>query len=79
VTTTVKTPSGMSAAFTDRMNAGDLDGLVGLLAPDAVSRTPAGEVLTDPTKIRADLAGLLARRPTWSTRCGTASPAVTSL
>ena len=63
MTITVKTPSDMSAAFTDRMNAGDLDGLVGLLAPDAVSRTPAGEILTDPTKIRADLAGLVARRP----------------
>jgi ketosteroid isomerase-like protein len=63
VVTTVKTPTDMSAAFTDRMNAGDLDGLIGLLAPDALSRTPAGEILTDPAKIRADLAGLLARRP----------------
>ena len=63
MSTTGETPSDMSAAFAARMNAGDLDGLVGLLAPDAVSRTPAGEILTDPTQIRADLAGLLARRP----------------
>ena len=58
----VKTPSDMSAAFADRLNAGDLEGLVGLLAPDAVSRTPQGEILTDPTKIRADLAGLISRQ-----------------
>ena len=62
MTTTIKTPSDMSAAFADRLNAGDLDGLAGLLAPDAVSRTPQGAVLTDPTSIRADLAGLISRQ-----------------
>lgn len=58
-----KTAFDMSTAFQDRVNAGDLDGLIELLAPDAVSRSVRGEVLTDPEKIKADLAGLLAGKP----------------
>ncbi|AEV84251.1 putative hydrolase [Actinoplanes sp. SE50] len=57
------TPFDMSGTFQQKVNDGDLEGLLGLLSPEAVSRTVQGEVLTDPAKIRADLAGLLSARP----------------
>ncbi len=50
----------MTSAFDARLNNGDLDGLLALLAPGAISRTPQGEVLEDPEAIRANLAGLIA-------------------
>ncbi|WIM98749.1 nuclear transport factor 2 family protein [Actinoplanes oblitus] len=60
---TVTTAFDMSAAFQELVNGRDLDGLLDLFGPGAVSRTVGGEVLTDPDRIRADLAGLLAGNP----------------
>jgi uncharacterized protein (TIGR02246 family) len=59
----VETPFDMSMAFQDAVNAADLDGLLALLAPDAVSRTVRGEVLTTAAAIKEDLAGLIAGNP----------------
>lgn len=53
-------PIDMSSAFDAHLNGGDLDGLVALLAPDAISRTPQGELLDQPEAIRDDLAGMIA-------------------
>jgi len=56
----VATASDMSSAFDLRLNDGDIDGLIALLAPAAISRTPQGEVLNNPADIRANLAGMIA-------------------
>ena len=53
----------MPIVFQDRVNAGDLDGLLALVAPGAVSRALTGEVLTTPDEIRTEMAGLLAGHP----------------
>jgi len=50
----------ISSTFDSRLSDGDLEGLLELLAPDAVSRTPQGEVLSDPDSIRENLAGMIA-------------------
>ena len=60
MTTIVENAFDMSSAFDTRLNDGDIDGLLALLAPGAVSRTPQGEVLDDRQAIRDDLAGLIA-------------------
>ncbi|HWC79545.1 MAG TPA: nuclear transport factor 2 family protein [Pseudonocardiaceae bacterium] len=59
MTNTVNDAFDMSSAFDTRLNDGDLEGLLALLAPGAISRTPQGEVLEDPQAIRANLAGLI--------------------
>lgn len=59
MTTTIETALDLSPAFDERLNAGDLDGLMALLAEGAVSRTPEGSVLTARDDIRANLAGLI--------------------
>lgn len=56
----VQHPMDMAHAFDARLNAGDVDGLLALLAPQAVSRTPQGEVLEDREAIRANFAELVA-------------------
>jgi ketosteroid isomerase-like protein len=59
MSTVIDTAIDMSSAFDRRLNDGDLEGLLSLLATDAVSRTPQGEVLTDPQAIRDNLAGMI--------------------
>jgi uncharacterized protein (TIGR02246 family) len=50
-------------AFTDRVHAGDLDGLVALYEPLAVFEPRPGVVVYGRDAIREALAGLLALRP----------------
>jgi ketosteroid isomerase-like protein len=60
MTTVVENPIDMSSAFDGRLNGGDIDGLMELLAPGAISRTPQGDVLQDAASIRENLAGMIA-------------------
>jgi uncharacterized protein (TIGR02246 family) len=50
--------------FTDRLNAGDLDGLVGLYEPTAVFEPQPGTVVHGHAEIRQALEELLATDPT---------------
>ena len=49
--------------FTDRLHAGDLEGLVALYEPDAVFEVEPGTVVAGRDAIREALAGLVAMRP----------------
>lgn len=50
-------------AWQDRFNAGDLDGLLALYAPDVTYVNPDGVELVGRAATRADYAGLLALKP----------------
>jgi uncharacterized protein (TIGR02246 family) len=62
--TTPSTPEELMGAFADRLNAGDLDGLVALYEPEAVFEAQPGVLARDHAAIRAALEQLLALRPT---------------
>jgi uncharacterized protein (TIGR02246 family) len=61
------TPEALMRAFTDRVHAGDLDGLVALYEPSAVFEPQPGVVVCGRDAIRQALAELLALRPTMVT------------
>ena len=54
-----QTPEEITRLFVERANAGDLDGMVALYAPDAVLAFPPGSESVGHDAIRAVLAGLL--------------------
>lgn len=58
------TPEALMRSFTDRVHAGDLDGLVALYEPAAVFEPRPGVVVEGRQAIRQALAELLALRPT---------------
>jgi uncharacterized protein (TIGR02246 family) len=58
------TPAALMRTFTDRVHAGDLDGLVALYEPAAVFEPQPGVVVEGRQAIRQALAELLALRPT---------------
>lgn len=58
------TPEALMRAFTGRMHAGDIDGLVALYEPSAVFEPQPGVVVRGRDAIRQALAELLALRPT---------------
>jgi len=58
------TPEALMRSFTDRVQAGDLDGLVALYEPAAVFEPQPGVVVEGRPAIRQALAELLALRPT---------------
>jgi uncharacterized protein (TIGR02246 family) len=58
------TPAGLMRVFTDRIHAGDLDGLVALYEPAAVFEPRPGVVVEGREAIRQALGDLLALRPT---------------
>ncbi|MCC3770614.1 SgcJ/EcaC family oxidoreductase [Streptomyces sp. UNOC14_S4] len=53
--TQVLEPARLPFAFEDALNAGDVDAVLALFSPDATMRTPAGEVLTGPEELRAEI------------------------
>jgi ketosteroid isomerase-like protein len=69
-------PEDLSRFIVDRLNAGDLDGLVALYEPDAVLALPGGRVAAGSTQIRAAYQRLLAGRQVFTP--GTARPTVRS-
>lgn len=65
-------PEDLSRLVVERLNAGDVDGLVALYQPDAVLALPGGLSATGSEAIRAAFTRLLADRPTFTP--GTARP-----
>jgi ketosteroid isomerase-like protein len=57
------TPEDITRQFVDRVNAGDVDGLVDLYEPDAIIAFPPGEITQGHTAIRALYEAMLAQHP----------------
>ncbi|MCX4746040.1 nuclear transport factor 2 family protein [Kitasatospora sp. NBC_01287] len=55
-------PARLPIVFQDALNAGDVDGVLALFAPDAGMRTVAGEQLTGAAALRAEISGTVAAR-----------------
>jgi ketosteroid isomerase-like protein len=58
-------PEDLSRLIVERLNAGDIDGLVALYEPDAVLALPGGQVAIGSDQIRLAFERLLADRPTF--------------
>jgi ketosteroid isomerase-like protein len=58
-------PEDLSRLIVERLNAGDVDGLVALYEPDAVLALPNGQIATGAGEIRQTYAQLVADRPTF--------------
>jgi ketosteroid isomerase-like protein len=56
-------PDDLSRLIVQRLNAGDVDGVVALYEPDAVLALPDGQVATGAEEIRAVYDQLLADKP----------------
>jgi ketosteroid isomerase-like protein len=56
-------PEDLSRLIVERLNAGNVDGLVALYEPDAVLALPDGQVATGSDEIRRAYERLLADRP----------------
>lgn len=67
-------PEDLARFFTERANAGDVDGLVALYEPDAVLAFPSGRITIGREAIRQVYAELLAPGPTFAP--GAQSPAL---
>ena len=59
-------PEDLSRLVVERLNAGDVEGLVALYEPDAVLALPNGRVATGSREIRQAYAHLVADRPTFA-------------
>ncbi|BAW04150.1 DUF4440 domain-containing protein [Nocardia seriolae] len=62
MTNTIPDPALLPALFEQHLNAGDVDGVLALFAPDATMRTTAGTVITGPDALRAEITGTVAAR-----------------
>jgi ketosteroid isomerase-like protein len=56
-------PEDLSRMVVERLNAGDVDGLVGLYEPDAVMALPGGQSATGAEEIRTAYDQFVAGRP----------------
>jgi ketosteroid isomerase-like protein len=61
-----KQPEELSRLIVERLNAGDVDGLVALYEPDAVLALSDGQVATGAEEIRKAYERLVASRPTFA-------------
>jgi ketosteroid isomerase-like protein len=59
-------PEDLSRLIVERLNAGDIDGLVALYEPDAVLALPNGQIATDAGEIREAYEQLVAGRPSFA-------------
>ena len=66
--TPARTPEELTRLFVERANAGDLDGLLALYAPDAVLAFPPGQETVGHDAIRAVFAQMLAQVSAAGTR-----------
>ena len=64
---TARTPEDIDRLFTERMAAGDVDGVVALYEPEGGLVSQDGLVTTGPAAIREALARLAAMRPRMTT------------
>jgi ketosteroid isomerase-like protein len=59
-------PEDLSRLVVERLNAGDVEGLVALYEPDAVLALPNGQVATGSSEIRKAYERLVADEPTFA-------------
>ncbi|GAA4982673.1 YybH family protein [Actinopolymorpha pittospori] len=59
-------PGDLSRFVVERLNAGDVDGLVALYEPDAVLALPNGLIATGSSEIRKAYEHLVADKPTFA-------------
>jgi ketosteroid isomerase-like protein len=59
-------PEDLSRLIVERLNAGDVEGLVALYAPDAALALPNGQIATGTREIRQAYEHLVADRPTFA-------------
>ena len=59
-------PEDLERLFIERLNAGDVEGLVALYEPDAVMALPGGGAAAGTAAIRAAFAALVADAPTFA-------------
>ncbi len=69
-------PEGLSRLIVERLNAGDVDGLVALYESDAVLALPDGQIATGSEEIRRAYERLVGDRPTFEP--GTRRPTLRS-
>jgi ketosteroid isomerase-like protein len=69
-------PEDLSRLIVERLNAGDINGLVALYEPDAVLALPDGQTATGSDEIRKAYQRLVADRPTFEP--GTQRPTLRS-
>jgi len=60
---TARSPEDIDRLFTERMAAGDIDGVIALYEPNGALLSPEGVATTGPAAIRGALARLAAMRP----------------
>ncbi|MEV7028292.1 nuclear transport factor 2 family protein [Kitasatospora sp. NPDC093558] len=60
--TVITDPAQLPIAFEHALNAGDVDTVLTLFAPDAAMRTVAGEFITGAEALRAEFGGTVAAR-----------------
>ncbi|MGF7121605.1 nuclear transport factor 2 family protein [Rhodococcus sp. TAF43] len=65
-TTRAAEPEDLNRLIVERLNAGDVDGLVALYEPDAVLSLPDGRVATGSSEIRAAYEQLVAGAPVFA-------------
>ncbi len=58
----VTDPAKLPILFQDALNAGDIDGVLALFAPDASMRTVVGEHIAGAEALRAQIGGTIAAR-----------------
>jgi ketosteroid isomerase-like protein len=62
---TASQPEDLSRFVVERLNAGDVDGLVALYQPDAVLALPDGQIATGRAEIRKAYEHIVASHPTF--------------
>ncbi|WP_460727972.1 YybH family protein [Nocardia heshunensis] len=60
--TTITEPNQLPALFEERLNAGDIEGVLSLFAPDATMRTTTGAVISGRTALHQEISGTVAAR-----------------
>ncbi|MFE3188850.1 YybH family protein [Nocardia sp. NPDC059240] len=60
--TTITDPAQLPALFEERLNAGDIEGVLALFAPDAAMRTTTGAVISGPDALHQEVSGTVAAR-----------------
>ncbi|MET9493101.1 nuclear transport factor 2 family protein [Nocardia sp. NPDC006630] len=58
--TRITDPAQLPALFEERLNAGDVDGVLALFAPDATMRTTTGAVITGEQALHQEITGTVA-------------------
>ncbi|MGW4248688.1 YybH family protein [Nocardia sp. NPDC004722] len=60
--TTITDPAQLPVLFEERLNAGDVEGVLALFAPGATMRTTTGAVISGPDAFHQEISGTVAAR-----------------